>query len=230
MERYVVKNGKKMRYGYTTGSCAAGAAKAGVKMLFAQREIREIEIDTPKGWELTLDIHDIDINNEFVCCSIVKDSGDDPDITKGIKIYARAERTKSKDIEITGGIGIGKVTKKGLAVPIGEYAINPVPMEMIREEVSRVLPKDRGVKVTIYCPEGVEIGKKTFNPKLGIVGGISIIGTTGIVEPMSEEAFKESLAIELSVLKEEKIKRVIFSPGNYGRDFVKALGDRKSVV
>ncbi len=224
MNRYIVKNGKKMRYGYTTGSCAAGVAKAGVEMLFSQERIDSVTIDTPKGWELNLKLQDVVIDESYVSCSIIKDSGDDPDITNKIKIYARVEKTNKNDIEITGGIGVGKVTKKGLAVPIGEYAINPVPMKMIREEVRKVLPNGRGVKITIYCPEGVEVSKKTFNPKLGIIGGISILGTSGIVEPMSEEAFKDSLAIELSILKEQGIKKIIFSPGNYGRDFARNLG------
>lgn len=227
MERYIVKNGKKMRYGYTTGSCAAGAAKAGVKMLFSKESIENITIDTPKGWELNLKLHDIAIHEDYVSCSIVKDSGDDPDITNNIKIFARVEKKQRKGIEISGGIGVGKVTKRGLAVPIGEYAINPVPMKMIKEEVKKVLPMDKGVKITIYCPEGIEAAKKTFNPKLGIIGGISILGTTGIVEPMSEDAFKDSLAIELSILREEGIKKIIFSPGNYGRDFVRKLALRE---
>ncbi|WP_425446718.1 cobalt-precorrin-5B (C(1))-methyltransferase CbiD [Dethiothermospora halolimnae] len=230
LNRYVTKGNKKLRYGYTTGSCATGAAKAATYMLFNNRKINSIEIDTPKGWVLNLDILDINIGNDKTSCGIEKDSGDDPDVTNKLKIYAKAEKI-TKGIIITGGIGIGKVTKKGLSVPVGRYAINPVPMKMIEEEVKKVLPENSGVKITIYAPEGVNIARKTFNPKLGIEGGISIIGTTGIVEPMSEDALKESLALELSILREKNIDKIIFSPGNYGRDFALEMGlDRDLVV
>ncbi|RKD30596.1 cobalt-precorrin-5B (C(1))-methyltransferase CbiD [Thermohalobacter berrensis] len=230
MERYIIKKGKKLRYGYTTGTCAAAAAKAATKMLYLQEKINNITINTPKGWNLTLDIKDIEIKKDCVSCCVIKDSGDDSDVTDGIKIYAKAERKNDKGIEITGGIGIGKVTKPGLSVPVGKPAINPVPMKMIKEEVKKVLHKDRGVTITIYAPEGVKIAEKTFNPNLGIIGGISIIGTTGIVEPMSEEAFKDSLALELSILKEEGVNKAIFAPGNYGRDFAKKISLKEDYV
>ena len=230
LNRFITKGGKKLRYGYTTGSCAAGAAKAAAMMLYLGRPVTEVEIETPKGWDLSLDIHDIEIEKDYVSCCVIKDSGDDPDSTKGIKIYARVEKNEKSVIELTGGIGVGKVTKPGLSVAVGEYAINPVPRQMILKEVKKVIPLNAGIKIEIYAPEGVEIAKKTFNPKLGIVGGISIIGTTGIVEPMSEEALKESLAIELSMLKAQGVKRVIFSPGNYGRDFGRTLNIREDVL
>ncbi|MBS4535489.1 cobalamin biosynthesis protein CbiD [Clostridium sp. D2Q-14] len=224
MDRYIYKDGKKMRYGYTTGSCATAAAKAAARMLVNREKLEYITIDTSKGWKLNLELEDIVLNEEYVQCSVKKDAGDDPDITDGIKIFAKVERTSEKGIDITGGEGIGIVTKKGLAVDIGKYAINPTPRRTIEEEVKSEIPLDWGIKVTIFSPEGVEIGKKTFNPLLGIEGGISIIGTTGIVEPMSEEAFKDSLAIEVSVKKEEGIRKLILSPGNYGRDFSKSMG------
>lgn len=223
MDRYVVKGGKKLRYGYTTGSSATAAAKAATRMLFTGCEIENVKIKTPKGWDLILDVEDIIIKKDKVKCAIVKDSGDDPDSTDGIKIYAEAELIESEEIVLTGGTGVGKVTREGLAVDIGEYAINPVPRKTIIEAVREELPERLGVKITISIPEGVDIAKKTFNPKLGIVGGISVLGTSGIVEPMSEEAFKDSIALELSVLKNKGIKKVIFSPGNYGRDFVEEL-------
>lgn len=224
MDRYVYKDGKKMRYGYTTGSCATAAAKGAARMLFSQREIDSVNIDTLKGWTLELELEDIVVNREFAQCSVKKDSGDDPDITNGIKIFARVEKIDGNNIEISGGEGVGIVTRKGLSVGVGEYAINPIPRKTIEEVVKSEMPKGCGIKVTIFCPEGVEIGKKTFNPQLGIEGGISIIGTTGIVEPMSEEAFKDSLAIEVSVKRQEGIDRLILSPGNYGRDFSEKLG------
>ncbi|MTI46562.1 MAG: cobalamin biosynthesis protein CbiD [Firmicutes bacterium] len=219
LDKFVTKGGKKLRYGYTTGSCAAAAAKAGVIMLFSGKSISTIEIDTPMGWELELPVEDSVIDDKFASCCIVKDSGDDPDVTHSIRIYARVEESNEIGVEITGGEGIGRVTKAGLAVSPGNYAINPAPMKMIVDQIKKVLPNNKGVKVTIYSPEGKEIAKKTFNSRLGIEGGISILGTTGIVEPMSEEAMKESLALEISMIKERGIKRIIFVPGNYGRDF-----------
>lgn len=220
IDKYITKNGKKLRYGFTTGSCGTAAAKAATTMLFTRKEMNKINIDTPKGWNLEIFINDIDIKEDSVSCSVIKDSGDDPDITKGMKIHAKAEKLRIAGIEITGGEGVGKVTKKGLSTPVGQYAINPVPLEMIKKEVSMVLPKGEGVRITIYAPEGKERARKTFNPKLGIVGGISIIGTTGIVEPMSDDALMDSIAIELSILKEQGIKKVVFTPGNYGKNFI----------
>lgn len=223
MDRYVVKDGKKLKYGYTTGSCATAAAKAATRMLFTGEEIENVKIKTPKGWDLFLDVEDILIKEKSVKCSITKDAGDDPDSTDGIKVFAEAEIIENEDIILTGGVGVGKVTREGLAIEVGEYAINPVPRKTILSAVKEELPVGMGVKITISIPEGVDIAKKTFNPKLGIVGGISVLGTTGIVEPMSEEAFKDSIALELSILKNKGIKKVIFSPGNYGRDFVSEL-------
>lgn len=223
MDKYIVKKRKKLRYGFTTGSCAAAAAKAAVKMLFTGKEIEHIDIDTPKGWKLNLEVEDVKLTNEFVSCAITKDSGDDPDITNGIKVYAKVQAIES-NIVVTGGKGVGVVTKKGLSVEVGNPAINPVPMEMIKTEVSKVLPENKGVKIEISVPKGEEIAKKTFNPKLGIIGGISIIGTSGIVEPMSEEALKDSLALELPIMKENNCDEIIFCSGNYGQDFVKNNG------
>jgi len=220
MEKYIVKDGKKLRYGYTTGTCAAAASKAAALMLFNNKEINQVSIVTPKGWELFLDVHNITIEKDSVSCCVIKDAGDDPDVTNKLEICTRVEKAEN-GITITGGKGVGIVTKKGLSIPVGSYAINPVPLKMIRESVLEVLPKDCGVKIEIFVPKGEEASKKTFNPDLGIVGGISIIGTSGIVEPMSEEALKEAIALEMSVLKEEGKKNIIFVPGNYGINFLK---------
>ncbi|MCP4136033.1 MAG: cobalamin biosynthesis protein CbiD [bacterium] len=217
--KHIIKNGKQLRYGYTTGSCAAAAAKAAATMFFNGSRIVSVVIDTPKGWPLELPVDDIEITKEYAECSVTKDAGDDPDITNGIKIFARAKPTEGGTILITAGEGIGVVTKKGLQVSPGNPAINPVPMEMIRREVERVKPENPGVEIELSVPGGEEIAKKTFNPKLGIEGGISILGTTGIVEPMSSEALKESLSIELSILKEQGKKTLVFVPGNYGETF-----------
>lgn len=212
MKKAIYKNGKHLRYGYTTGSCAAAAAKAATRMLETHKRCDAVKLMTPKGWELNLSVVDIEMDENFVKCAIIKDSGDDPDITNGIKIFAKVRY--ADETTLVGGVGIGMVTRKGISVPVGMHAINPVPREMILTSVKEETKQH--VHIEISAPEGVEIGKKTFNPKLGIEGGISIIGTTGIVEPMSEEAFKESLNIELKLIEDEAM---VFAPGNYGRDY-----------
>lgn len=222
MKKYKSKDGKLLKYGYTTGSCATAAAKAAAHMLFNNETIEEVKINTPKGWELNLEVINVQINEDNVVCAIKKDAGDDPDVTHEMKIFARVTNTKNKnEFKLTGGIGIGKITKKGLAIEVGKYAINPVPRKTIKEEVLKVIKENQGVKVEIFAPEGVDIAKKTFNPRLGIVGGISILGTSGIVEPMSEDAIKKSLSIELNMLKEKGYDEVILTPGNYGMNFLK---------
>jgi len=229
LDRYITKDNKKLRYGYTTGTCAAGGGKAAAGMLFSGEIPASVEILTPFGWKLNLPVLEGKIEKNYTSCCIVKDSGDDPDVTNGIKIYARA--SKNKEIEITGGTGIGIVTKKGLAVEPGHYAINPGPMKMIIDAIKEVLPEGEGVKIEISAPQGVEISKKTLNEKLGIKGGISILGTTGIVEPMSEEAIKETLSAVMSVIKGQGNDKVIFVPGNYGRDFIgKDLKLREDII
>ena len=225
MEKYIIKDGKKLRYGYTTGSCATAASKAAVKGLLEKQEIKEIEISTPKGWDLKLETIDFKLEAEWASCGILKDGGDDPDATHGLTIYSKVRWRQDNIINIEGGIGVGRVTKKGLPVPIGRPAINPIPMQMIEREVRKVIGLDRGVDIEITVPGGEKVALKTFNPKLGIMGGISILGTSGIVEPMSEEAWKESLALEISIAKEDGKKNLIFVPGNYGRDLLKNTYD-----
>ena len=229
MEQYVYIDGKKYRRGYTTGSCAAAAAKASVHMLFIKEKIEHINIDTPKGIPLTLKVENVEFGENYAICSIQKDGGDDIDATHTMDIFAKAEliNKESEELIVTGGLGIGVVTKKGLSVEVGKHAINPVPMKMIRNEVKKVLEKnnnllnDKSLKITIFAPKGEEVAKKTFNPRLGIVGGISILGTTGIVEPMSEEGWKKSLSIELEMKKEQGMDKIILVPGNHGEQFIK---------
>ena len=173
MQEYVYIDGKKYKRGYTTGSCAAAASKASVYMLLTNKKIENINIDTPKGIPLTLGVKNIELCDNSSTCSIQKDGGDDIDATHNMNIFAKAEliNKEDEDIIVTGGIGVGLVTKKGLSVEVGKHAINPVPMKMIKSEVSKVLgenkillPKDKSLKITIFAPEGVEIAKKTFNP------------------------------------------------------------------
>lgn len=232
MEEYVYIDGKKYKRGYTTGSCATGAAKAATYMILTKETLETVNIDTPKGIPLNLKVENVDINNAFAQCSIQKDGGDDIDATHKMHIYAKAELIDSNEIIIDGGIGIGRVTKKGLGIEIGKAAINKTPISMIQSEVRKVIGDSKGVKITIFAPEGETIAKKTFNPRLGIVGGISIIGTTGIVEPMSDEGWKKSLSIELEMKKAQGMDKVILVPGNHGEMFIKeSLGiDSKYIV
>jgi cobalt-precorrin-5B (C1)-methyltransferase len=215
-EQYVIKKGKKLRYGYTTGSCAAAAAKAAAYMLLHNEKIHTCTIDTPRGWRLELGIGDITLDGDHVECSVTKDAGDDPDITNGIRIFARARKLSENKIIITAGKGIGIVTKRGLAVDVGKPAINPVPMKMIRDEIGK-LNLNSGIEIEISAPDGALLAKKTFNPRLGIVDGISILGTSGIVDPMSCDAIKDSIAFEISIAREAGFDSIALCPGNDGK-------------
>ena len=223
---YVMKDGKKLRFGYTTGTCAAAAAKAATLMLLTGRVPETVEILTPKGILLNLEVLEPELSTGRASCAIRKYSGDDPDVTNGILVYAEARTRREPGICIDGGVGVGRVTKPGLKQPVGEAAINPVPKEMIRRAAEEALSECEqvtGLSIVISVPEGVEIAKKTFNPRLGIVGGISILGTSGIVEPMSEEALLGSIELEVRQKRALGRKRLYITPGNYGADFAKAV-------
>lgn len=233
LNKTIEKNGKQLRYGYTTGSCAAAGTKAALEMYLSQEIRLSINIDTPKGWPLDLVLHDQQFSQNEASCSVIKDAGDDPDITNGIKIFSKIMPSHRNGIIFLGGIGVGTVTSVGLSIPPGEPAINPVPREMMTREIGKVLEKyqhlgktdlPQGWIVEISIPQGEELAKRTFNPKLGIVGGLSVVGTSGIVEPMSEDALKASLKLELAILKAKGVQEIIFVPGNYGKDFALGLG------
>ena len=217
-----------MRYGFTTGSCAAAAAKAAAYMLLTGKRKETITIETPKGIPFTADILKITRSETKVSCAVEKDGGDDPDITTGALIFAsvslgRANGQKEA-VVIDGGKGVGRVQKPGLDQPIGNAAINHVPREMITREVMQVceLVDYQGkLEVIISVPNGEELAEKTFNPRLGIVGGISILGTSGIVEPMSSQAVLDTIRVELNQRKEQGFSYVAVAPGNYGLDFMK---------
>jgi len=218
---FVIKDGKRLRCGYTTGSCAAAAAKAAAKMLITREKISLIDIDTPSGIRLELPVGKPDIGENCASCCIVKDAGDDPDVTDKIEIYARVSRRIDDVINITGGEGIGIITRRGFWGEVGQAAINPVPRKMIREELSGLL--EGGFDVVIYAPEGRERARRTFNENIGIEGGISIIGTSGIVEPMSEEALKKTIYLEVDRAYEDGEEELVLFPGNYGEKVVRDL-------
>ena len=225
-----------MRYGFTTGSCAAAASKAAAYMLLTGKAKNKITIQTPKGIAYTADITDIKRSENEVSCAVIKDGGDDPDVTTGAYIYASVrilhsdtsalckKRQELVIINIDGGDGVGRVTKPGLDQPVGNAAINHVPREMIEKEVREVCAltdETADLLVEISVPEGETLAAQTFNPRLGITGGISILGTSGIVEPMSSRALLETIRVELNQKRAMGYSIVAVSPGNYGLDYMK---------
>ena len=224
MDRYVTVDGKQMRLGYTTGSCAAAASKAAAWLLLTGRPMEKVSLITPRGIPLELPLREVSLSEGKAVCAIEKDGGDDPDVTTGALIYAEVSYSEEPGVEIDGGVGVGRVTKPGLDQPVGNAAINSTPRRMIREnveEICRLADYTGGLKVVISAPAGVELAKKTFNPRLGIVGGISILGTTGIVEPMSESALVETIRVELRQRRAEGAEYALLTPGNYGADFLR---------
>lgn len=219
MEEKKFHNSKLLRYGYTTGSCAAAAAKAAAQMLRTGQPVSQVRIVTPSGVPLTLDVLDPVLGVDSASCAIRKDGGDDPDATSGLLIYATV-RPIPQGIRIDGGPGVGRVTKPGLDQPVGAAAINHVPRQMIEAAVAEALQgASGGMEVIISVPGGEEVGKRTFNPHLGIVGGISILGTSGIVEPMSEQALVDTTRVELNMCRAGGATDLLLTVGNYGDDF-----------
>lgn len=258
----IVQGQKTLKTGYTTGSCSAAATKAAIYMLLTGKRYEYVRLSTPKGIELNLNVHNQQFNQNFASCSIVKDAGDDPDVTHGLHIFAKVngvyedsffmqnldcnpyEHTveiaqNQVEIFIYGGKGVGKVTKIGLSCEKGKSAINPVPRQMIvngiKEALEEIKPQELPTQlwIELEVENGEEIAKKTFNPKLGIIGGISILGTSGIVEPMSEKALVDTIKTEIAQFAKlyvaqsepEDVPPMLVCPGNYGRDYAKeALG------
>ena len=226
MKDFAVKAGKKLRKGYTTGACAAAAAKAAALMLLCGEAIQLIEIENPQGEKLYLPLADWKwVENRAVFCTVVKDAGDDPDATNGIRITSGVCKCPN-GICIYGGEGIGTVTRPGLQCPVGSKAINPGPQKMIHKAVSEVMKKagyTGGLEVLISAEDGENIAKRTYNPHLGIVGGISILGTTGIVEPMSEEALVKTIQTQIDAFLAEGKETLLLTPGNYGKELAKEV-------
>jgi cobalt-precorrin-5B (C1)-methyltransferase len=213
-------NSTNLRSGFTTGTCAQAAAKASAMMLINQKALDQIEVETPSGKILNLKLIDQRIGKNFAQCGVIKDSGDDPDVTNGVKIYVEVTFIDNqKEVRIAGGEGVGLVTKPGLPVEIGESAINPVPRKMISRELSQLLPPDKGFKATISVANGRELASRTFNSQLGILGGISIIGTTGIVEARSTKGYKTTLSLQLDMLKAARHESCALVLGYLGEKF-----------
>lgn len=225
---------RRLKSGYTTGTCAQAAACAAAKMLLSSlynektKEIKKIEvidIMLPNGQHLNLPITDICFEKgKSVSCAVKKDSGDDPDVTNGVKVYSKVSFSKNQTITLMGGIGIGTVTKPGLEQPVGSPAINKVPRRVIVEAVQEACEEygyEGGLKIVVSIPEGERIAKKTFNARLGIEGGLSVLGTSGVVEPMSEKALVDTIKVEIDVKLANEGSIILAAPGNYGMDFLK---------
>jgi cobalt-precorrin-5B (C1)-methyltransferase len=215
--------GKLLRRGYTTGTCAAAAAKAAAVMLLTGRTVDEVDIGTPGGLAWRLDVLDARLADGEASCAVRKFAGDDPDATDGALVYAAVRRGPA-GIAIDGGEGVGRVTKAGLDQPVGAAAINSTPRRMIAEavrEAGAAAGDEGGWQVVVSCPAGRGLAAKTFNPRLGVVGGISILGTTGLVEPMSHAALVETMARQIAVLAAAGLKDLLVVVGNYGESFAR---------
>jgi cobalt-precorrin-5B (C1)-methyltransferase len=222
-EEYRTVDGKKLRCGYTTGSCAAAAAKGSLALLLGGVASDSVEIHTPAGRTLSLPIEGSVCGSGEASCAVRKDGGDDGDVTSGCLVYARVRRRLDLGFVIEGGEGIGTVTLPGLDQPVGAAAINSVPRRMIFEALTEIAEASGfkgGLSVSVSIPDGEKLAARTFNKRLGIVGGLSVLGTTGIVEPMSEAALCGSIKAELSVLRALGHDSLTLTPGNIGLDFL----------
>ena len=255
-DSYIYKNQKKLRWGYTTGTCAAAASLAAAVMLLRGRRMEQVSLTTPKGVRLDLEVEEMETGKNCVCCGVRKDAGDDPDVTDGLMVYSQVrlpdadsggagdareagDNTEAGDdrnacgdyvyekdglrLILSGGVGVGRVTQCGLSCEVGKAAINPVPRQMIFEQVAGVC-RESGFKgvlsIEIRVPEALKVADKTFNSRLGIQGGISILGTSGMVEPMSETALLDTIRLELRQRIRKGEKNLLVTPGNYGESFV----------
>lgn len=224
-DSYVYVNNKKLRRGHTTGTCAAAASKAAAEALLTGKIVNSVQIHTPKGIVLDLPVEDLSVYGDSASCAVRKDGGDDIDVTHGTLVYSTVRRTDS-GISIDGGEGVGRVTRKGLDQPVGNAAINRVPRSMIKEALEDVMSYvdyNGGLSVIISIPEGKELASRTFNPRLGIVGGISVLGTSGIVEPMSETALVDTIKTEMNMRAANGADIIFVVPGNYGKDFSEGI-------
>ena len=223
LELYRQEGTKKLRCGYTTGTCAALAAQAAARALLLHERPAKATLLTPKGVEVSAPVEELEVGEGFARCAVRKDAGDDIDVTDGILIFAQV-RPIPHGIQVDGGKGVGRVTKPGLNQPVGQAAINQVPRQMITQALSQVLEEGDcacGLEAIISIPQGEKLAAKTFNPNLGIVGGLSVLGTSGIVEPQSLEALQKSIEVEIRMHRAQGEKQLILTPGNYGEAFIK---------
>lgn len=224
LERYVLVGSTRMRCGYTTGTCAAGASRAAAETLLGADEVTAIEVETPAQVRVVLEVEACEAGKGWASCAVRKDAGDDPDVTDGALVYARVALRERPGVTIEAGRGVGRVTRPGLDQPVGAAAINRVPRKMIEaqlEEAAHGHGYGGGFDVVISIPEGVHLAARTFNPRLGIEGGISVLGTSGIVRPMSDEALVASVEIELRQLYAGGARHLLVSPGNYGCNYAR---------
>lgn len=226
-ELFTFRGGKRLRCGRTTGTCAALAAQGAARLLLTGRAPDTASLTTPKGPKVKAPLEDCHMEGAAALCSVRKDGGDDVDATHGLLIIAQVEKRSDPGVSIEGGEGVGRVTRAGLDQPVGAAAINRIPRRMIEDAVLSVgdeLGYEGGFRVTVSVPGGEEAAKKTFNPQLGIEGGISILGTSGIVEPMSAQALIDTIALEIRQKAVQGHRNIILTPGNYGMDFLHAQG------
>lgn len=225
-EHYIRSGQKKLRCGYTTGTCAALAAAGAARLLLTGTAPESVRLLTPKGLVVEVALEECRLVGGAAYAAVVKDGGDDIDVTSGHLIAAQVEKIAS-GIEIEGGEGVGRVTKPGLEQPVGAAAINRVPRQMIAAALEEACAESGyagGLRAVISVPDGAAIAEKTFNPMLGIEGGISILGTSGIVEPMSERAIVDTIALEIRQAAAGGARRLLLTPGNYGMDFLRRSG------
>ena len=220
---------RSLRTGYTTGTCAAAATKAALSALVSGNKLPKVNVSLPKDKHIVIDIAWIKfVDERSVTASVIKDGGDDPDVTNGAEIWSTVSLLESSNkIMIDGGIGVGRVTKPGLGLEIGKAAINPTPLKMINQAIGEILEKQQknryGLSILISVPKGEEIAKRTDNPRLGIIGGISILGTTGIVIPYSTASFAASIRQSIDVSIAMGSDSVILTTGGRSEDFARSI-------
>lgn len=220
-DNYVYYNGRKLRKGFTTGTTATASTVAAIRTLLSQKPQKKVTVHAANGKVAIFKVERTKFTKEKATCATRKDGGDDLDATDGALIYSTVNLRADKDIHLDGGKGVGRVTKAGLANKPGMAAINPTPCKVIKQAARKELGDQRGADIIISVPDGEKIAKQTYNPRLGIVGGISILGTSGVVVPMSNSAWKKSISIELNIHRKRGDTSVVLVPGNYGEDFAK---------
>ena len=224
LEHYIRSGQRRLRCGYTTGTCAALAAGGAASLLLLGEAPERLSLVTPKGLAVEAAPEGLRYEGDAAVCGVRKDGGDDADATHGLVVVARVEKSPGPGVRIHGGEGVGRVTKPGLDQPVGAAAINRVPRQMVEAQARTVCAKAGyagGLEITLSIPGGREAAQKTFNPALGVEGGLSILGTSGIVEPMSQQALVDTIALELNQAAALGARGLILTPGNYGEEFLR---------